>query len=78
MQGTCLLGETSGYVVDAKASKSILENMLSVVDITVDMTNLEKKAKDTERLIQTMQQQAGRTLGQQPGVPHKPDIGYIS
>ena len=41
------------------------------------MTNLEKKAKDTERLIQTMQQQAGRALeGQQPGVPHKPDIGY--
>ncbi len=77
MQGTCLLGETSGYVVDAKASKSILESLLSVVEITVDMTNLEKKVKDTERLIQIMQQQlAGRGLeGQQPG---KPDIGYIS
>jgi uncharacterized protein len=56
MQGTCLLGETSGYVVDAKASKSILERLLSVVDIKVDMTNLEKNAKDTERLIQTIQQ----------------------
>jgi proteasome assembly chaperone (PAC2) family protein len=80
MQGTCLLGETSGYVVDAKASKSILESLLSIVGIMVDMTNLEKKAKDTERLIQTMQQQvAGRALeGQQPGVPHKPDTGYIS
>ena len=80
MQGTCLLGETSGYVVDAKASKSILESLLSVAEIMVDMTNLEKKAKDTERLIQTMQQQAaGRALeGQQPGVPHKPDIGYIA
>jgi uncharacterized protein (TIGR00162 family) len=77
MQGTCLLGETSGYVVDAKASKSILESLLSVVEITIDITNLEKKAKDTERLIQIMQQQlAGRGLeGQQPG---KPDIGYIS
>jgi proteasome assembly chaperone (PAC2) family protein len=80
MQSTCLLGETSGYVVDAKASKSILESLLSIVGIMVDMTNLEKKAKDTERLIQTMQQQvAGRALeGQQPGVPHKPDTGYIS
>lgn len=80
MQGTCLLGETSGYVVDAKASKSILESLLSIVQIMVDMTNLETKAKDTERLIQTMKQQvAGRALeGQQPSVPHKPDIGYIS
>jgi proteasome assembly chaperone (PAC2) family protein len=44
------------------------------------MTNIEKKAKDTERLIQTIQQQvAERALGsQQPGVPHKPDIGYIA
>jgi len=25
IKGTCLLGETSGYVIDAKASKSILE-----------------------------------------------------
>jgi proteasome assembly chaperone (PAC2) family protein len=35
MQGTCLLGETSDYVVDAKASKSILESLLSVVEITL-------------------------------------------
>jgi proteasome assembly chaperone (PAC2) family protein len=80
MQGTCLLGETSGYVVDAKASKSILESLLSIVGIMIDMTNLDKRAKDTEMLIQTMQQQvAGRALeGRQPGVPHKPDTGYIS
>jgi uncharacterized protein (TIGR00162 family) len=80
MQGTCLLGETSGYVVDVKASISILESLLSVVEIMVDMTNLEKKAKDTEGLIQTIQQQvAERALeGQQPGLLRKPDIGYIA
>jgi proteasome assembly chaperone (PAC2) family protein len=80
MQGTCLLGETSGYVVDAKTSKSILESLLSVVGIKIDMTNLEKKAKDTERLIQTIQQQvAERALGgQKPDVPRKPNIGYIA
>jgi uncharacterized protein (TIGR00162 family) len=80
MQGTCLLGETSGYVIDAKASKSILESLVSIVGIMVDMTNLEKKAKDTEMLIQTMQQQvAGRASeGRQPGTTRKPDTGYIS
>jgi len=85
LQGTCLLGETSGYVVDAKASKAILESLLSVIGIRVDMTKLEKRAKDTEMLIQTIEQQAagraGRiTEGQQPSsIPHRPsDTGYIS
>jgi proteasome assembly chaperone (PAC2) family protein len=84
IKGTCLLGETSGYVVDAKASKSILETLLSLVHIRIDMTSLEKKAKDTETLIQTIEQQvsgrSGKILeGQQPGLAHKrADTGYIS
>ena len=82
MKGTCLLGETSGYVVDAKASKAILESLLSIVGITIDMTNLEKRAKDTEMLIQTVEQQvSGRVLeSQQPTTPGKTatNTGYIS
>jgi uncharacterized protein (TIGR00162 family) len=85
LNGTCLLGETSGYVVDAKASKAILESLLSVIGMTVDMTNLEKRAKDTEMLIQTIEQQVAGRAGriaegqQQPGVQHRPsDTGYIS
>jgi uncharacterized protein (TIGR00162 family) len=84
MKGTCLLGETSGYVVDAKASKSILETLLPMMGVKIDMTSLEKRAKDTEMLIQTIEQQmagrAGRVLeGQQTTMPHKPaDTGYIS
>ncbi|HYX56011.1 MAG TPA: proteasome assembly chaperone family protein [Nitrososphaeraceae archaeon] len=84
MRGTCLLGETSGYVVDAKASKSILETLLSIVGIKIDMATLEKRAKDTEMLIKTIEQQmAGRTgrlpEGQQAQPPGKsPNMGYIS
>ena len=85
LKGICLLGETSGYVVDAKASKSILESLLSIIGITVDMTNLDKRAKDTENLIKTIEQQvaarAGRTPeGQQYSnmPPRSSDTGYIS
>jgi uncharacterized protein (TIGR00162 family) len=81
MKGTCLLGETSGYVVDAKASKAVLERLLSITGITVDMTGLEKKAKDTETLIEAIKQEAaGRVLeSQQPSMPSKPaNTGYIS
>ena len=84
IRGTCLLGETSGYVVDAKASKSILETLLSIVGINIDMATLEKRAKDTEMLIKTIEQQmAGRSgrlpEGQQTQPPGKsPNMGYIS
>lgn len=82
IKGTCLLGETSGYVVDAKASKAVLETLVKLVNIKVDMANLEKRAKDTEMLIQTIEQQMiasrGGKLpeGQQPQKPR--DTGYIS
>jgi uncharacterized protein (TIGR00162 family) len=83
MKGVCLLGETSGYVVDGKASKAVLETLLQMVNVRVDMANLDKRAKDTEMLIQTIEQQmlaarGGRQFeGQQP--PQKPrDTGYIS
>ncbi|MFL6472503.1 MAG: proteasome assembly chaperone family protein [Nitrososphaeraceae archaeon] len=85
LKGTCLLGETSGYVVDAKASKAILESLVSVIGIKIDMTNIEKRAKDTEMLIQTIEQQVAGRAGrvsegqQQSNLPHRPpDTGYIS
>ena len=79
-----MLGETSGYVVDAKASKSILDTLLSIVGIKIDMATLEKRAKDTEMLIKTIEQQmAGRSgkllEGQQTAPQAKsPNMGYIS
>ena len=82
MKGTCLLGETSGYVVDAKASKTILETLLNIIGVNIDMTNLDKRAKETEMLIQTIEQQmlggrGARALeSQQPQKPR--DMGYIS
>jgi proteasome assembly chaperone (PAC2) family protein len=83
IKGTCLLGETSGYVVDAKASKAVLESLLSITGLRVNMTDIEKKAKDTEMLIQTLQQEAGRASEsqRQPIMPdnNKPaNTGYIS
>jgi uncharacterized protein len=83
IKGTCLLGETSGYVIDVKASKSILEALLSMFHINMDMSSLEERAKDTEMLIRSIEQQmsgSGKMLeGQQSDITHKPaDTGYIS
>lgn len=80
MHGMCLLGETSGYVVDAKASQAVLEALLSMVGINIDMKNLEKRAKDREMLIQTIEQQMRKRSTEQQQQPRQPskDVGYIS
>lgn len=83
MKGTCLLGETSGYVIDAKASKAILETVVRILNLKIDMTNIERRAKDTEMLIKTIEQQMTGTLKQQEEqqsiIPNRPsDMGYIS
>lgn len=81
MKGTCLLGETSGYVVDAKASKAVLETLLKIIGVKIDMANLDKRAKDTETLIQTIEQQmlaSGRRPAEGQPLQKPRDTGYIS
>ena len=64
--GTCLLGETSGYVVDAKASRSLLEILTAQLSLEISMEALDARAKDTETLIKTIEQQMGQASGARP------------
>jgi uncharacterized protein len=84
MQGVCLLGETSGYVMDAIASKSVLQTLMHITSMKVDMQNIENRAKDTEMLIRTIEQQIANKMTTPPDVggqvasKRQPDTGYIS
>ena len=49
LEGVCLMGETHGQIIDAKSAQSVLRVLTQILDIKVDMTAIEKKAKDTER-----------------------------
>lgn len=55
LQGACLLGETSGYVVDAGASKAVIETLTKAVGITIDTTKLKAKAEETQKVISQLQ-----------------------
>ena len=83
VNGISLLGETSGYVIDANASKYILKKLLSIVDLDIDMEDLEKKAKDTIMLIKSIERRIGDKNASSDEVQHmvqkkQPEIGYIS
>lgn len=83
ISGICLLGETSGYVIDAKASKVILESLCKILNIKFDMSELEKRAKDTEEIIKALRSQAVAQGAQDQPVPvssgtDEKSLGYIS
>ena len=78
--GVCLLGETSGYVVDAKASKAVLETLGKMLDLKLDLTSISKKAQDTEQLIKTIEEQMGQRQSAEslPMPQQDKKLGYIS
>jgi len=77
LEGACLLGETSGYVVDAGASKAVLELLSKVVGLPIDTSKLEKKAEETQKVISQLQAMAeqSRETAPQPMKEQRP--GYI-
>ncbi len=54
IDAVCLMGETHGQIIDAKSAEAVLEMLMGVVGVRVDMTELAKKAKQTEEQINQM------------------------
>ena len=83
LSGVCLLGETSGYVIDAIASKELLDVLSKMLGIKLDMTEMIKRAEDTAKIIKTIEEQASRGApGQAPQLPksitEEKNLGYIN
>jgi len=55
MDAICLMGETVGHVVDAKAARVLLEKLTEILNLKVDMKDLDKEAKKTEKELQKIQ-----------------------
>ncbi|MBN3037037.1 MAG: proteasome assembly chaperone family protein [Candidatus Diapherotrites archaeon] len=52
MKGACLMGETHGQIIDARAAKSVLLVLQNLLDLKLDLGGLEKRAKETEQMIE--------------------------
>lgn len=49
LEAVCLMGETHGQIIDAKSAEAVLTVLTRILDIKLDMSELEKKAKETEK-----------------------------
>ncbi|KPN30761.1 PAC2 family protein [Halolamina pelagica] len=69
----CLMGETSGYLVDPKSAQAVLETLEQQLDFRVDFAALEKRAEEMEEVVSKIQQmQEGSGAG-----PSDEELRYI-
>jgi uncharacterized protein (TIGR00162 family) len=54
IDAVCLMGETHGQIIDAKSAEAVLEVLTKILGIKIDMTEITKKAKETEIQINKM------------------------
>jgi uncharacterized protein (TIGR00162 family) len=52
----CLMGETSGYLVDPKSAQAVLEVLQTVLGFEVDFTSLEDRAEEMEEVVRKIQE----------------------
>jgi hypothetical protein len=52
INAVCLMGETSGYLVDPMAAASVLVILSKLIDIPVDPTQLNDRASEMEKVIE--------------------------
>jgi uncharacterized protein (TIGR00162 family) len=56
LPAACLMGETSGYLVDPKSARAVLEVLEELVGFEVDFESLEERADEMEEVVQKIQQ----------------------
>ena len=52
IDAVCLMGETSGYLVDPMAAASVLAILTKLIDVPVDLTRLNERASEMENVIE--------------------------
>ena len=56
LAAACLMGETSGYLVDPKSAHAILKVLERLIGFEVDYTDLEDRADEMEEVVRKIQE----------------------
>ncbi|WP_225333972.1 proteasome assembly chaperone family protein [Halomicrobium urmianum] len=56
LPAACLMGETSGYLVDPKSAQAVLETLEDLVGFDVDYGSLEDRAEEMEEVVRKIQE----------------------
>ena len=74
IDAVCLMGETSGYLVDPKSAQAVLKVLCKALHLEISMRALQDRAKDMEKIVARLREM------EQPGMhetPSEEDLRYI-
>lgn len=73
IDAACLMGVTSGYLVDPKSAQAVLKVLSKILEIEVDMQALEDRAAEMEKIVAKLKEmEEGKTP-----VTSEEDLRYI-
>jgi uncharacterized protein (TIGR00162 family) len=75
IDAACLMGITSGYLVDPKSAQAVLGVLCKILDLHVDTQALEERAKDMERIIAKIMEMEQMQMQHEVGIDE--DLRYI-
>lgn len=70
LEGACLMGETSGYMVDPAAARAVIGTLEILLDRPIDLSDLEDKAQEIDRITQQLHE--AEAAAREPS-----DLNYI-
>lgn len=73
IDSACLMGETGLIDVDANAAKAVLEILSKILGVKLDLSDIDKIRKETERMVKEME----RTMAGAQPPPSKDNFTYI-
>jgi len=75
IEGVCLMGETSGYLVDPKSAQAVLGILTEMLGFEVDMSKLEERAEEMEEVVKRLEEM--NTEMDMGSFPSDDDLRYI-
>lgn len=75
LPGVCLMGETSGYIVDPKSANAVLDVLMEALDFEVSTQKLEERAEEMEEVVKRLEEM--NQVQQMPQFAGDEDLRYI-
>ena len=79
IDAACLMGMTSGYLVDPKSAQSLLKVICKLFDLEIDEGPLEERAKEMEKIVARLKEveQQQQQLAMPQATIRDEDLRYI-
>jgi len=64
IEAACLMGVTSGYMVDPKSAKAVLEVLMKILNLEISIEALDERAREMEKFLAQIKEMQESTVQQ--------------